>query len=172
MNINFNNIPKPQYIERPLPVEQKPLMPPLPPRRTLKFGHETTPLDSEIIMMFLKLDGHLFRKLLMLSPYWHYSILQAIEEYSNPFENGFIAKNHSYLFYKKSFTSSKGISFCGEKGTKIDRVLQCELMSGANNTVRFGYSYKVFGSEQKFRAEFRVDAVKENKARTAWVHWD
>jgi len=44
-------------------------------------------MPSDIIIAFIKLDAMLFAKFLMLSPSWHTSVLQAIDDYCNPYEN-------------------------------------------------------------------------------------
>ncbi len=46
----------------------------------------------ETVIAFISFDTTLFNKFLMLSPTWHTSILQAMDEFGNRFENEFVAK--------------------------------------------------------------------------------
>ena len=94
---------------------------------TLKFGESGTLVDSSIITTFITYDTFLFMKFLLLSPNWHTSVLQALDDYCNPLENTFVAAYHTHLFFKKSFTSSRPIRFCGSSGIRIDRVIECEV---------------------------------------------
>jgi hypothetical protein len=61
-------------------------------------------MPSEIVMAFIKYDAMLFVKFLMLSPSWHTSVLQAVDEYCNKLENQFVLTHIEYLFFKQSFT--------------------------------------------------------------------
>lgn len=57
--------------------------------RSVKFGGDEI-MPSDIVMSFIMFDSMLFGKLLMLSPTWHTSTLQAIDDYCNRFENQFV----------------------------------------------------------------------------------
>lgn len=54
------------------------------------------------------------------------------------------------------------IKFCGERGLRLDRVLENEilnnkLISSGNKTLKIAYQYKVFGDSRPYRAEFKID---------------
>lgn len=57
-------------------------------------------IPTDILITLLKFDCFLFAKFLLLSPTWHTSTLQAIDEYCNKFENHFISKHLDILFFK------------------------------------------------------------------------
>jgi hypothetical protein len=49
------------------------------------------------------------------------------------------------MLFKKSYTNSSIIHFCGRKGIRVDRVIVCELLENANimnRCLRISYSYK------------------------------
>ena len=102
-------------------------------------------------------------------------MIQTLDEYCNPIENHFIATNHEHLFFKKSCTATKPISFCENKGIRIDRVIECELvepkslMKESEYTLKFGYNYK-FSDNKRYRADFKLDVVKKGRHRLIWIH--
>ena len=56
-------------------------------------------------------------------------MVQAMDDYCNPIENSFVTTYFQHVFFKKSYTWAKPISFCNDRGIRIDRVFQCELVS-------------------------------------------
>ena len=119
--------------------------------RYLKFGMAGTIMDSQIVISLLSYDPVLFRKFLLLSPAWHTSSLQALDEHTNKIENQFVQAYSEFLYFKKSFTTSQPIKFCGQTGVRIDRVIQAELLPNRqlfkqdNKMVKFGYKYTNYG---------------------------
>lgn len=79
-------------------------------------------------MTILMYDMNNFRKLLCLSPAWHHLVLEAMDEYFKKAEVDFVLKNYQYLLFKRSYTNSSIINFCGKKGIRIDRVIVCEVL--------------------------------------------
>lgn len=51
-----------------------------------------------------------------------------MDEYFKKAEVDFVMKNYEYLLFKRSFTNSSVIHFCGKRGIRIDRVLVCEVL--------------------------------------------
>lgn len=51
-----------------------------------------------------------------------------MDEYFKKAEVDFVMKNYEYLLFKKSYTNSSLIHFCGKKGIRVDRVLVCEVL--------------------------------------------
>ena len=96
-------------------------------------------------MTLLLFDMPNFRKYLCLSPSWHHLVLEAMDEYFKKVEVDFVMKNYEYLMFKKSYTNSSIIHFCGTKGIRVDRVIVCEVLNNAsiiNKCLRISYSYK------------------------------
>lgn len=101
-----------------------------------------------------------------------------------------MATHFEHIFFKKSYTWSKPLNFCNDRGIRIDRVFQCELVSEGPaiktqklNTVCMTISakYKLFGEDKIYRAEYKFDRVRcsdrqhvEGKApkRETWLHKD
>jgi hypothetical protein len=93
-------------------------------------------------MTILQYNMGLFRRFLCLSPKWNRLILEALDEHCKSFETQFVMKNYEYLLFKKSYTNSSIINFCGRKGIRVDRVLVCELLENqalANKCLRISY---------------------------------
>ena len=115
---------------------------------------------------------------------------QAFDDYCNPIENAFVSTYFEHIFFKRSYTWTKAISFCHDRGVRIDRVFQCELVSEGPGiktqnlpTVScvIAARYKLFGEDEVYRAEYKFDRVKcgdrqhqEGKApvRETWLHKD
>lgn len=85
-------------------------------------------LEPHIAMMILEYDMSNFRKLLRLSPNWHYLVLEGLEERMKPFENQFVNNYYEHLFFKKSYTNSSVMYFGGKRGIRIDRIMVCEVL--------------------------------------------
>ena len=98
-------------------------------QKNFQFGGPESELSSEIAMALLQFDMGAFRKYLRLSPRWYHLILSTMDEWMNKAENDFVMKNSDHLFFKKSYTSSQIINFCGRRGLRVDRILQCEIIS-------------------------------------------
>ena len=114
-------------------------------KREIQFGGNNCQLESKIAMTILLYEMAGFRKFLCLSPQWHRLVLEAMDEYFKSVEVNFVMKNFEYLLYKKSYTNSSIIQFCGRKGIRVDRVIVCELLENAaimNKCMRISYSYK------------------------------
>ena len=73
-------------------------------------------------------DMENFRKYICLSPAWHHLILEAMDEHFKKVETDFVMKYYEHLFFKKSYTNSSLIYFCGKPGIRVDRVIQCEVL--------------------------------------------
>ena len=113
-----------------------------------------------------------------------------MDDYFRPVETNFVMKNYEFLLFKKSYTNSSIIQFCGSKGIRVDRVLVCEVLDNAkimNKCMRISYSYqyayhndesyikkgnKGKNTKQTFVADFKLDVVKAAANRVLWVHKD
>jgi hypothetical protein len=114
-----------------------------------------------------------------------------MDDYFKGVETSFVLKNYEYLLFKKSYTNSSVIQFCGRKGIRVDRVIQCEILENArimNKCMRISYSYEyashsddgyakrrgkeVRMNKQTFFADFKVDVVKPGTNRIVWIHKD
>lgn len=64
------------------------------------------------------------------------------------------------------------MSFSGEKGLRVDRVIKCEpIETVLNRSVKIAFTYKFFGEDDYYRAEYRFDVVKKGP-RVVWIHKD
>ena len=117
-------------------------------------------------MTILLYDMPNFRKYLCLTPQWHHLVLEAMDEYFKKVECDFVMKNYEFLLFKKSYTNSSLIHFCGKRGIRVDRVLVCEVLDNAkilNKCLRVGYSFKYTNAKTDkdlFYADFKLDIVK------------
>ena len=67
---------------------------------------------------------------LCLNKKWRANVLQAVDDYCNPFEIAFVNAYFEQIFFKATHTWARPITFCGSKGLRIDRVFECEAISG------------------------------------------
>jgi hypothetical protein len=144
-------------------------------RQRVKFGGNGTLVPAPVVISFLSFDALLFAKFLMLSPNWHTSTLQALDDRCNLLENHFVHAYHQHLFYKHAYSTSMPIQFCRQKGIRMDRVIRAEVLKHSQTvgkTIKLGYSYKLAGDPRWLRSDFKLDIVGANKKRLTWVHQD
>ena len=153
---------------------------------TLKFKKQSV----RVIQCLIQYDQIFFGRALRLSKEWREDMMEAFDDYCNPIENSFVSTYFQHIFFKKSFTWAKPISFCNDRGIRIDRVFQCELVSEGPGVITQNLpvvsamicaKYKLFGEDEVYRAEYKFDRVKcssrdhsEGKAptRETWIHKD
>ena len=132
---------------------------------TLKFKG----LHSRVILCLIQYDQIFFGRALRLCKSWREDMMEAFDDYCNPIENSFVQTYFEHIFFKKSFTWAKSISFCNDKGIRIDRVFQCELVSEGPGiqiqklptvTCMICAKYKLFGEDEVYRSEYKFDRVK------------
>lgn len=64
------------------------------------------------------------------------------------------------------------MSFSGEKGLRVDRVIQSEtLPETINKTIKIAFTYKFYGENDYYRAEYKFDIAKQGP-RVVWIHRD
>eukprot|EP00826_Nyctotherus_ovalis_P064161 TRINITY_DN9406_c0_g4_i2.p1 TRINITY_DN9406_c0_g4~~TRINITY_DN9406_c0_g4_i2.p1 ORF type:complete len:500 (+),score=126.68 TRINITY_DN9406_c0_g4_i2:77-1576(+) len=107
-----------------------------------------------------------YRTLLSVSAVWHSMVTSSLEWLFNPTENRLIEKMGKCFCFRNSFTQS-----CGWKGTRVDRVIQLELLKGfEGKTLCISYTY-CFMSDRRniYRTQYKIDCIaKRNK--TYWIH--
>lgn len=82
-----------------------------------------------------------------------------MDDLCNSVENGFVSKYYEVLFFKRSFSWSRSISFCGQKGLRIDRVFESELQSKVGHTLTIACRYTFYNDPKTYRAEFKLDST-------------
>lgn len=100
-------------------------VPKVPPRRKVKFSG----IGSDIAITLVQFDPTLFVKSKRLNKQWREEILQCVDDYCNQIENKFVATFFEHIFFKKAYSWTKPISFCGKKGLRLDRVFECEIVT-------------------------------------------
>lgn len=154
--------------------------------RTIKFKSQ----HSNVIQLLIQFDQIFFGRALRLSKSWREDVMQAFDDICNPIENSFVSTYFQHIFFKKSYTWAKPISFCNDRGIRIDRVFCCELVSEGPGimvqnlpivSVTICAKYKLYGEDEVYRAEYKFDRVKcserqheEGNApgRETWIHKD
>lgn len=94
----------------------------------------------------IQYDPSSFNKFLSLSPNWNYLMLDGMDEAFKSIECDFINKFYEHLLFKRSFTNSSVIYAGGKKGTRLDRVLVCEVLSNPahlNKCLGAYFAYKL-----------------------------
>lgn len=68
-------------------------------------------------------------------------------------ENSFINTYANDLLFKQSKTETRGMSFSGQKGLKVDWILKSEPFNTlANKSVKIAYTFKYYGEKEIYRA--------------------
>lgn len=78
----------------------------------VQFGGPGALVPGSVVTTLVSYDSRLFTAFLMLSPNWHTSTLQAIDDHCNALENQFVQTYHQHLYFKHAFSSSMPIEFC------------------------------------------------------------
>ena len=119
-------------------------------------------LPDSIIFCILEYLPSEIPVLLLVSAVWHFRITEVMDHAFNSIESQF-ALIHSHLFiFKTSFQCSNKISITGKEGVRIDRVMIIEPLR---------YLYRIFKSLQLYKAEYKVDCIKQGK-RNIWCYKD
>ena len=127
-------------------------------------------------MLILMFNMDEYHKYLCLSAGWHCCITDALDEYTNHLENSFIHNYAKYLTFVKSYNNATPIYFCGQKGIRLDRIFQCEIMpesSCINKTLKIGYDFQYLqhrGTPGRYHTEYRLDIVRPGGKRITWIH--
>ena len=114
-------------------------------QRTIQFGGSNCIIEPNIALLLILYDMSSFRKYLCLTPAWHHLVLSAMDEHFKRCETEFVLKNYEFLFFKKSYTNSSLINFCGRSGIRVDRVIQAEVLQAPdiiNKCLSVSYAYR------------------------------
>lgn len=149
-------------------------------------------------MTLVMYDPESFRKLLCLSPNWHYLVLQGMDESFKQLETGFINTYYEHLFFKRSYTNSSVIYTGGRRGIRVDRVIVCEVLKNSkhiNKCLAASLAYKMLHYEKnsivigpgkakakrdlqleresiEHLATYCMDVKKAGDSRLVWLHRD
>lgn len=129
-------------------------------------------IPCEAIGLLIKFESFNYLKLKQVSKLYKEKVCESIDDICNSVENGFVGQYYDALFYKSSFTWTKPIQFCGQKGLRIDRVFECELQAQAGYTLTIGCSFTFYNDPKTYRAEYKLDTKKKGSSRETWVHID
>jgi hypothetical protein len=101
-------------------------------------------------MTILSFEPGCFRKLLCLSPNWHFLVLEGVDTLFAPIEVAFANMYYEHLMFKRSYTNSSIILSGGRPTIRVDRVLVCELLPNKmhkDKCLRVSYAYKTLANE-------------------------
>ena len=129
-------------------------------------------LPDSAILIIMKFCADDIKNLLAVSPFWHFKILEALDNAFSSLESAFALVHSHLLAFKKSFISTGTISLSNKIGTRIDRVLIAEpLPILAGHTIKLRYTYKLMNNPNSYKAEYKFDCAPKGK-RTVWAHKD
>lgn len=80
----------------------------------------------------------------LISASWHTVINDTLDEYANKIENSFNLASSKALNFIKSYNSATPITFCNQKGMRVDRIFQCEIADNSallNHTLMIACDY-------------------------------
>lgn len=135
-----------------------------------------TYLPPQALATILSYDMSSYRKFMSVWAAWHVNIREAFDQYFNKVENEFLIKYQEHLLFTDAFTSSAAIKFWGKRGLRVDRIIVFDILPfkpQLNRTLKISYTFRYHGedSKRKYRAEYRIDIVK-NRKRMIWMHVD
>lgn len=95
-----------------------------------------------------------------------------MDELCNGIENMFVSAYFETLYFKRSYTWCKPITFCGQIGVRLDRVFECEVTAIPNHTLTIACKFTLYNDKKTYRAEFKFDSKSSGQQRETWVHVD
>ena len=101
-------------------------------------------------MTLLSFDPSNFRKLLCLSPNWHYLVLEGIDNLFKPIEVAFTNMYYGHLLFKSSYTNSSVNLSGGRPSIRVDRIIKCDVLPNkvhVDKCLRLSYAYKMLEYE-------------------------
>lgn len=107
-----------------------------------------TDLPPKALSTILSYDMWSYRKMMSVCASWYVSISEAFDQYFNKVENDFAMRYQQHLSFTNSFTSWSAIKFWGKKGTRVDRVLVCDILpfkKHLNKTLKISLSFRYHG---------------------------
>jgi hypothetical protein len=133
-------------------------------------------LPSAIVIAILMFNMNDYPKYIRISAAWHCCIGQALDDYCNRLENSFIQTYSKHLNFIRSQNEATPIYFCKQLGTRLDRVLRCEILNDSkliNHTYKVGYTFEYLQTKKsgnRYAGEHRFDVIKKGQRRVTWMH--
>lgn len=110
------------------------------------------PLVAVCELILLNIDE--YPKMLRLSKGWNQIIKECMDLYisKSNLEEYFTQKYGNLLSLQKSYISATPLQFCGKKGLRLDRVLECKVNEipsrELGKTLRIGFDYEYTPSKK------------------------
>jgi len=108
----------------------------IPKPRKIQFN-----APSEALVQLMMFDRSMFLKLGRVSNGYKRNLEQGIDDFCNKVENSFVGTYFEVVFFKKSFTWFRPITFLKESGLRIDRVFECEVQVPPGKTLTIACKY-------------------------------
>lgn len=101
----------------------------VPPKSSFKPRKIRFDGENAVALTLIIFDQLFFLKSKQLNRRWRAAIMEGLDDFCNPIENRFVSTYFDCLFFRKSFSWAKKISFCGkQRGLRIERVIECEVI--------------------------------------------
>ncbi len=112
-----------------------------------------------------------YRCILCVNAVWHSMAVTTLDALFNPLENQLIKRSNACFVFRNSFTQSTVSSTGYWKGTRVDRVIQLELLKGfEGQTLAMSYTYSFVNDRKNvYRTQYKLDCVAKGN-RTIWMH--
>ncbi|CDW81818.1 UNKNOWN [Stylonychia lemnae] len=152
------------------------------PIKSLIIEHQEYDLPNRIILLLLMFNVDEYPKYLRLSASWFCKVNDSLDEYANIIENKFIQQYEMYLNFLRSYNNATPIRFCNQRGVRLDRIFQCEVMPRTdmiNKTFRIAYKQEytptikerqVSKDKTRYGTEYRFDVLKKGQQRVTWIY--
>ncbi len=141
-------------------------------RKELHLENRIKELPSEAMGCVLEFCMDQYRDIVRVTNGWKFACSEAMDTLCRELETGFINTYAEVLLFKESWVAQSTMSFSGEKGLRVDRVIQSEpLPSAVNKSIKVAFTYKFYGEHDYYRAEYRFDVMRRGP-RVVWLHKD
>ena len=98
-------------------------------RSSYRFGARPYGLmPTAVVSCLLSMEPRLYPIIQKLSSNWYQSVKNWAHSVFSLIERDFSEKYYGLLKISKCYTEGTTIKFCGEKGIRVDRVIQCEVL--------------------------------------------
>ena len=123
----------------------------------------------------LSMEPMLYPIIQKLSSNWYHSLKNWADCVCKPIEKDLKEKYYGLLKIRKCYTESATIKFCGKTGIRVDRVIQCEILTTpfqSAQTLKVACNTRGSKIKKGCRTVFQIDVVHMGCKRSVWVHRD
>lgn len=133
------------------------------------FREMSLPSSGVILLIMFNVED--YPKMLRLSSGWNFCIQEALDEYCGRYqlEQQFIQSYGKYLSFIRASNQATPLNFCGQRGLRLDRVFQCEVLGHRQSldlTMKIAYDFNYHERTTEDSSSVTKSIMSLNSAKT------